>query len=361
MGLLEGYLMGASPAYRNRKAAESQAAARQRDNDALEGLLGAVGMGAQNLAPDAFNMEEAQVMQQMGQGDGVYAPEQQGSGLLGGKLDPNELAIRLMQMQSRDNRATGSSMLLDQQKYRDPQEQQGHGLTNITRGNMGNAFGINSLGQQVQLEGAAVPQTPQSPLVQIMNGAQKRVEPVTAAVNDPYGFSEGTKYYFDKNGKPTEITQKGRTESQGKANTFALRQEGAAKELDTLESEGYDPTDISNTFKNIALKYGGAVAKGMVSEQQQRYNQAMLNWGMANLRDETGAVLGAEELEDQLQLYFPQPGQPPSVVAQKKRSREAAEKGMRMKAGLPPKPAAKKTETDEERYQRLLATGRYND
>lgn len=175
MGLLEGYLMGASPAYRNRKAAEAQAQARAQDNELLTNLLGVKGTEAQNLAPDAFNMEEAAVMDQLGEGEGVYQAEQQGSGLRGGGMDTREMAIRLMQMQSGDNRKTGQSMLLDQLKYRDPaQEQKGHGLTNITRGNEGFAWGINPMGVQVRLEGGQVPQTPQRELVNVQVGGDGR-------------------------------------------------------------------------------------------------------------------------------------------------------------------------------------------
>ncbi|MCD6319433.1 MAG: hypothetical protein J7M03_02010, partial [Candidatus Desulfofervidaceae bacterium] len=78
MGLLEGYLSGISPAYAKRmqqeKAAEAQRLARTQDNRMLNNLLGNEELPEENLAQDAFDMEEAQVMGLLGEGEGVYKP-----------------------------------------------------------------------------------------------------------------------------------------------------------------------------------------------------------------------------------------------------------------------------------------------
>jgi len=61
----------------------------------------------------------------------------------------------------------------------------------------------------------------------------------------------------------------------------------------------------------------------------QRYRQAGENWIRANLRRESGAVIGEDEMRDEFRVYFPQPGDSPQVIAQKAATRARAEQAMR--------------------------------
>ena len=63
-------------------------------------------------------------------------------------------------------------------------------------------------------------------------------------------------------------------------------------------------------------------------EQWQRYRQAGENWVRANLRRESGAVIGADEMQAEFRLYMPQPGDSPSVIAQKAAARARSEQAM---------------------------------
>lgn len=70
------------------------------------------------------------------------------------------------------------------------------------------------------------------------------------------------------------------------------------------------------------------VGNHLASPEYQQLRQAQENWVTANLRLESGAVIGAEEMEQEIRKYFPLPGDAPQVVAQKSRARAAAEENL---------------------------------
>jgi hypothetical protein len=69
------------------------------------------------------------------------------------------------------------------------------------------------------------------------------------------------------------------------------------------------------------------------SKQQMLYRQAQENWVRANLRKESGAVIGASEMNDEIRNYFPGPNDPPELVAQKNLNRQVTQDAMRVSAG----------------------------
>lgn len=73
---------------------------------------------------------------------------------------------------------------------------------------------------------------------------------------------------------------------------------------------------------------------------RQQYRQAQENWVTANLRPESGAVIGADEMEKEIQKYFPQANDNPETIAQKQRARRDTELAMTVRAG----PAYKQVE-----------------
>lgn len=73
---------------------------------------------------------------------------------------------------------------------------------------------------------------------------------------------------------------------------------------------------------------GDAIVKAGATEDQQRYLNAASNWVSANLRKESGAVIGVEEMAQEYAKYFPMPLDKPQVIKDKERLRKAAEKGM---------------------------------
>jgi hypothetical protein len=73
---------------------------------------------------------------------------------------------------------------------------------------------------------------------------------------------------------------------------------------------------------------------------RQQYRQAQENWVTANLRPESGAVIGADEMEKEITKYFPQTNDAPKTIEQKQRARRDTELAMTVRAG----PAYKQVE-----------------
>jgi hypothetical protein len=73
---------------------------------------------------------------------------------------------------------------------------------------------------------------------------------------------------------------------------------------------------------------------------RQQYRQAQENWVTANLRPESGAVIGVEEMEKEITKYFPQTNDAQKTIEQKARARRDTELAMTVRAG----PAYKQVE-----------------
>lgn len=108
------------------------------------------------------------------------------------------------------------------------------------------------------------------------------------------------------------------TVEQARAGGFANRMVEAEKRVAGLE--GFDPTNLKD---GIASK-SPIGSNYMVSSQWQLYRQAADDWARAKLRKESGAVISPEESDAEFKNYWPQPGDGPAVIAQKKAARETA-------------------------------------
>jgi hypothetical protein len=92
------------------------------------------------------------------------------------------------------------------------------------------------------------------------------------------------------------------------------------------------PNEATAAGSSIPL-VGAYVERRAMTTEQQQYRQAQEDWVRAKLRKESGAVIGAKEMSDEIRTYFPQPGDLPQVIAQKQASREIAIQAMRDAAG----------------------------
>ena len=104
------------------------------------------------------------------------------------------------------------------------------------------------------------------------------------------------------------------TTAQGKTATYATRMWSAMQTIEEL-------SDFATTA--AARVQGAAAGLGLnflTSEQSQRLEQAKRNFGVAVLRDESGAAISTNEFIELDKQYFPQHGDSPEVVAQKKRN-----------------------------------------
>lgn len=135
------------------------------------------------------------------------------------------------------------------------------------------------------------------------------------------------------------------TEVQGNATQFATRMRDAAKVIEQLESgDGPWPSTVARAGYDPQFPSwlpGGQVVAGMargvnnwtVPEGAQRYHQAQTNWVTANLRKESGAAIGVDEMEKEIRKWFPQPGDGQDVITQKAAARKVAEEAMLTQAG----------------------------
>jgi flagellar hook-basal body complex protein FliE len=121
------------------------------------------------------------------------------------------------------------------------------------------------------------------------------------------------------------------TESQSKASGFANRMEVAIPDIDKYQSAATGAKD--NAIAGIPFVPDKVKNYGL-SEQFQLYNSAKGRWISGLLRRDSGAVINADEFAREDKNFFPQPGDPPSVIEQKRRARIEATEAIKREAGL---------------------------
>jgi len=110
------------------------------------------------------------------------------------------------------------------------------------------------------------------------------------------------------------------TEYQGKAVTFGTRAAESSNILNNLEGE----------YSSMSANY---LPSFLNSSKGQQAQQAQQNFVNAVLRQESGAAINSSEFENARKQYFPQPGDKPEVIEQKKRNREMVIGGFARQAG----------------------------
>jgi hypothetical protein len=135
------------------------------------------------------------------------------------------------------------------------------------------------------------------------------------------------KFEFDKSQKGAG---KDLTESQGKASAFQSQMVSASNAVNTLESQGFNPTLFRS---QTAVKLAGGVANPAVPVAAQQYKQAQDQWSEAYLRFKTGAAATEPEVVRNNRTFFPVFGDKPEQIAQKAAAREQAERDIGIAAG----------------------------
>jgi hypothetical protein len=120
------------------------------------------------------------------------------------------------------------------------------------------------------------------------------------------------------------------TEGQGKATLFGTRMSEAQQIINTVENEG---TSIYNAIVGNVPFVGNLAT----SNEFKIYDQAKQDFINAILRFESGAAIGQNEFDRADRQYFPQPGDTPEVIANKRKNRDIAIAAMSAVSG----PAAK--------------------
>jgi len=121
------------------------------------------------------------------------------------------------------------------------------------------------------------------------------------------------------------------TEGERNAAGYALRMDEATKLLGQYEEKGR--AGYGTQVAGAVPLLGDTLRRGVMSKEQALYRQAADDWIRAKLRKESGAAIGADEMESEYRTYFPMPGDPPEVVAQKAQARAIANEAMRRSAG----------------------------
>jgi len=113
------------------------------------------------------------------------------------------------------------------------------------------------------------------------------------------------------------------TEGQSKSLVFASRMQEANDTLDKLSSGG-----TVNSIPGSTVPGVGAVVNALGGANNQQLVQAKRDFINAVLRRESGAAIASSEFDNADKQYFPQIGDSAAVIAQKKRNREIATRGI---------------------------------
>jgi hypothetical protein len=129
-------------------------------------------------------------------------------------------------------------------------------------------------------------------------------------------------------GAAGEVSLPKTTEGEKSSAGYLSRMKAAEKVMDGLSEDGPAVRSIAS------LLVGGTNLEGLVlGNEQEKILQAQRDWVRAKLRKESGAVIGPDEMAEEIRTYFPLPGEGPEVVAQKRQSRKEAERQLEIMSG----------------------------
>jgi hypothetical protein len=119
----------------------------------------------------------------------------------------------------------------------------------------------------------------------------------------------------DKLRREKELGLKGApTADQSKAAGFSQRVRNSEKVMDELAKSGFDGNDRRTWLQKNMMNEAKPV-------ELQKLEQAQRNFINATLRRESGAAISPDEFESARLQYFPQPGEDPEVLEQKRQNR----------------------------------------
>lgn len=114
---------------------------------------------------------------------------------------------------------------------------------------------------------------------------------------------------------------------------FADRMHSAGGLLDKYEQQGLNATDQFLTGSPFIPGVIGNSIVGKTNPDYQLFDQARRDFINAQLRRESGAVIGPDEFNNANKQYFPQPGDSEAVIKQKREARQLAIESMGRSAG----------------------------
>jgi hypothetical protein len=154
-----------------------------------------------------------------------------------------------------------------------------------------------------------------------LNYLQFEKTPLKAAVDARIKGDEEIRMASAKGKSPTELKQ-----NQFAAAGFSKMARAADSSLERLMSKGFDPTSLGTQAQGLAgaIPKVGGLFESFKSQEMKGYEQAKRQFVQAVLRKESGATITPDEMDMNEKKYFPQAGDGPEVLAQKKQAREQA-------------------------------------
>lgn len=166
-------------------------------------------------------------------------------------------------------------------------------------------------------------------------GLTRRGQDITAS------NAKAAREQSDRHFKATQAASKASgnaTEGERNAAGYLMRMTEASKLLDQFEGSG---AATYGTQTAAAVPFvGGAIRRAVMTPEQQQYRQAQEDWVRAKLRKESGASIATDEMDREIETYFPMPGEGKEVIAQKRKARATANAAMRQSSGRATTPEA---------------------
>jgi len=129
----------------------------------------------------------------------------------------------------------------------------------------------------------------------------------------------------------TAATTRATTEGEKSSAGYLNRMNQAETLLQTIGTKG-DQGLMEKAVGGLPM-VGKALQPFVLDKSQQKLLQAQRDWVRAKLRKESGAVIGEEEMAEEIRTYFPQPGEDKTVADQKAAARQAAARQLEIGAG----------------------------
>lgn len=115
-------------------------------------------------------------------------------------------------------------------------------------------------------------------------------------------------------------------DTQAKALLFGSRMQASGDILDSLAASGVNQPGITKRIADTMRM--GTAANFTQSESQQQVEQAQRDFVNATLRRESGAAISESEFDNARKQYFPQPGDEPKQIEQKRQARLLSTRGI---------------------------------
>jgi len=172
---------------------------------------------------------------------------------------------------------------------------------------------------------------------------------LTPKARNEFIANEANRIAAEKIKRSTE-NKKPLTETQSNATAFGMRMLESNQILNALEDKGVTDTGIFRSAVSGTVGLAPFIGEkleektseamnvlpgflGGPSAEQQQVDQARRNFVTANLRKESGAAISPAEFAIEEKKYFPQIGDAPPVIKQKRDARELAIRAMNIQSG----------------------------